>query len=99
MAFGVKRAELVRWKQRVRDGEISFLTHYWVEPRFPGIRTITKVGCADVKQLEAWCRSWGFRAEYIHHREEYPHFDLMGPRQREILLAEGQWEQVERFDL
>jgi hypothetical protein len=99
MAFGINRAELLLWKNKVSSGEIAYLTHYWVEPRFPGIRTITKVGCADMERLIEWCRRWDIHPGYIHRREAYPHFDLMGPKQKEILQAEGEWEQIRRFGL
>lgn len=39
MAFGINREELTRWKKAVSAGEIAFLTHYWLDPRFPGIWT------------------------------------------------------------
>jgi hypothetical protein len=32
-------------------------------------------------------------------RDEYPHFDLIGPRQKEILMKEQLWDQIERFKL
>jgi len=99
MAFGISRAELNRWKEKVALGEIAFLTHYWVEPRFPGIRTVTKVGCSNLKTLAAWCRANGLNPAYIHKRDRYPHFDLIGPKQKEILIKEGLWEQIEKFGI
>lgn len=99
MAFGISRAELNEWKRKVKNGQIAFLTHYWLDPRFPGFRTVTKVGCADLGRLAAWCRAHGLNPAYIHRRQPFPHFDLMGPRQAEILMAEQQWHQLERFGL
>lgn len=99
MAFGVSREELETWKRRVLAGEIAFLTHYWVEARFPECRTITKVGCSNLQKLRAWCESYRLNPRYIHYRERYPHFDLIGSRQKEILLSEGLSEQVVRFQL
>jgi len=99
MAFGVTREEIARWKERVLRGEISFLTHYWIDPRFPHCRTVTKVGCADVEKLAGWCQAYGLNPRHIHLRGQFPHFDLLGPRQREILEAERQWEQIRRFRL
>ncbi|NBD25708.1 hypothetical protein [Paenibacillus glycinis] len=99
MAFGVKREELEQWKARVARGEIAFLTHYWLEPRFKGVKTVTKVGCGDLGKLTAWCRSNGLDPKYIHRRQPFPHFDLIGEKQLEILKREGLWEQVERFKL
>ena len=54
MAFGVKREELQRWKQDVEAGKIAFLTHYWIDDRFPGCNTVTKVGCCDLEKLAKW---------------------------------------------
>lgn len=99
MAFGIKKEELARWKEAVLRGEIAFLTHYWVEPRYPGIKTVTKVGCADLNRLASWCEANGLPPRYIHNRPPFPHFDLIGPRQREILLREGQTDQVMRFGM
>ncbi len=99
MAFGISRTELNEWKRRVARGEIAYLTHYWQDERFPGITTVTKVGCADMARLTAWCVQHGLNPRYIHARRPFPHFDLIGPRQREILRQERQWEQLERFRL
>lgn len=99
MAFGIGRVELAAWKAAVARGEIAFLTHYWLDPRFPGCRTVTKVGCSDLQRLAAWCRANGLPARYIHRRSSFPHFDLLGPRQAEILRRYGQTEQISRFRL
>ncbi|MEW9701662.1 hypothetical protein [Paenibacillus sp. SI8] len=97
MAFGIRRAELHSWQEAVLRGEIAFLTHYWLDERFAGIRTVTKVGCANLERLSAWCVANGLNPRYIHNRPPYPHFDLIGPKQREILEREEQWEQISRF--
>lgn len=99
MAFGIDREELSRWKKAVSQGEIAFLTHYWIDPRFPDMTTVTKVGCSDLARLTRWCEDHGLPAQYIHHRSSFPHFDLMGPRQQEILQKEGLWDQLERFKM
>ncbi|HET7627296.1 MAG TPA: hypothetical protein VFK44_02805 [Bacillales bacterium] len=99
MAFGIKREELQEWKRQAARGEIAFLTHYWIHPRFPECKTVTKAGCADVERLMAWGRKYGLEPAWIDHREDYPHFDLIGERQREILKQEGLTEQLERFGL
>lgn len=99
MAFGIDRAELAAWKAAVARGEIAFLTHYWLDPRFPDCRTVTKVGCADLAQLATWCKANGLPPRYIHWRSSFPHFDLLGPRQAEILRRYGQIEQINRFRL
>lgn len=99
MAFGVTREELNVWKRDVSMGKIAYLTHYWIEPRYPGMKTVTKVGCSDLARLTDWCRQHGLPPEYIHNRSPFPHFDLIGPKQIEILRGEQLWEQLERFKL
>ncbi|WP_042162812.1 hypothetical protein [Paenibacillus gorillae] len=99
MAFGIKRAEMNEWKRKVAQGEIAYLTHYWLDPRFPTMKTVTKVGCSDLTKLAAWCRDNGLNPRYIHARAEYPHFDLLGPKQIEILKREKLYDQLERFHL
>lgn len=97
MAFGITRAEMNAWKSKVAQGEIAFLTHYWLDPRFPSMKTVTKVGCSDLDKLARWCTENGLNPQYIHVRSDYPHFDLLGPKQREILQRENQLEQLKRF--
>lgn len=100
MAFGIKRKELNDWKEKVKQGnEVVFITHYWIHPKFPGIKTVTKAGCANLNVLEKWGNRYGLKSEWIHKREEFPHFDLIGEMQVEILLKEGVLDQVERFSL
>ncbi|MBZ5201715.1 hypothetical protein HU147_10840 [Planomicrobium chinense] len=99
MAFGVKRDELNRWKQNVEAGHIAFLTHYWIDDRFPGCSTVTKVGCSDLDKLEQWGMQYGLKREWMDLRGKYPHFDLFGEHQRRILTAEGQAEHLRRFNL
>ncbi|MBM4763447.1 hypothetical protein [Bacillus sp. B15-48] len=90
MAFGINRAELIRWKEGVARGEISFLTHYWVDERFPEYNTVTKVGCKDLAKLIAWGEKYGLQPEWIDKRKaDMPHFDLLGTRRDEILRKEG----------
>lgn len=97
MAFGIKREELEAWKRQVIKGEIAFLTHFWFHPRFPQYKTVTKVGCADIAKLKKWVKSHGLDPKYIHYRNRYPHFDLIGPKQIEILIKEELWDHLERF--
>jgi hypothetical protein len=99
MAFGVKRQEVQQWKTMVESGTIAYLTHYWVEPRFPTITTVTKVGCSDLSKLIHWCERFGLPPKYIHQRNDYPHFDLIGAKQKEILYHEQLWEQINRFGI
>ncbi|WP_078410579.1 hypothetical protein [Priestia abyssalis] len=98
MAFGIKREELQLWKDKVRSGKIAFITHYWIDERFPGMKTVTKVGCADIERLIKWGEKYGIPSRYIDNRSQYPHFDLLGKRQVEILAAENLLEQLKRFE-
>ncbi|WP_342511543.1 hypothetical protein MKY34_13860 [Sporosarcina sp. FSL K6-1522] len=97
MAFGIKRDELVAWKKAVANGEIVFLTHYWLDDRFPGCNTVTKAGCADIDKLVEWGKQYGLKREWIDMRDHYPHFDLFGQHERSILEHEGLIDQLERF--
>jgi len=95
LAFGIKRQALHEWKKKIEQGEIAFLTHYWLDERFPGCKTVTKVGCLDLDQLADWGKKYGLRKEWIHHRKDgYSHFDLLGERQKEILQQEGLFEHI-----
>lgn len=90
LAFGIKREELIAWKKKIDHGEIAFLTHYWLDDRFPGFNTVTKVGCKDIDKLIQWGSQYGLRKEWIHIRKDgYSHFDLIGERQKEILEKEN----------
>ncbi|MDM5199062.1 hypothetical protein QUF84_13545 [Fictibacillus enclensis] len=97
MAFGLQREELQNWKAAVKDGEIAFLTHFWYDPRFPDVKTVTKVGCRDLSKLEEWGRRYGLKKEWIDHHNGYPHFDLMGTKQSEILKSENKMDQLEKL--
>lgn len=99
MAFGISRHELNEWKRKCLQGEIAFLTHYWVEPRFPGVKTITKVGCCDLERLKEWCLANGLNPAYLHLRDEFPHYDLIGNQQIEILKREHLTDHLLRFKL
>lgn len=99
MAFGLKREEVKKWKQQVEKGEVAFLTHYWLDDRFPGCTTVTKVGCSDLELLIQWGKKYKLNPNWIHNDKKHPHFDLFGERQKEILVKEGQWEQIHKFKL
>ncbi|GEN30531.1 hypothetical protein HNQ35_001162 [Cerasibacillus quisquiliarum] len=99
MAFGINRQELKMWKDCVIKGNICFLTHYWQDARFPHAYTVTKVGCYDIEKLIQWGQRYDLKPEWIDQRNTYPHFDLFGERQRDILIKEKQWEQLKRFRL
>ncbi|MCM3764639.1 hypothetical protein [Neobacillus niacini] len=95
MAFGIKRRDVIEWKEKIDRGEIAFLTHYWLDDRFPGYNTVTKVGCGDLDRLAQWGKKYGLKKEWIDHRKDgYSHFDLIGPKQKEILLQEGQFQHI-----
>ncbi|MFD2116160.1 hypothetical protein ACFSTH_05360 [Paenibacillus yanchengensis] len=99
MAFGIDRQELYDWKKKVTQGEIAFITHYWLDDRFPTMRTVTKVGCSNLDILLAWGKENKLVKEQLHTRSGYPHYDLFGEQQKEILLLYGQIEQLQRFKL
>jgi hypothetical protein len=98
MAFGINRKELIEWKTKAGNGEISFLTHYWLDDRFPDCNTVTKAACTDRKKLVQWGRSYGLRPEWIHDRDNLPHFDLLGEKQREILKKENKYYQLQKLE-
>lgn len=99
MAFGINRNELNAWKKEVGSGKISFLTHYWMDKRFPGCYTVTKVGCNDIQKLIEWGKTHNLQDQWIHRDPDYPHFDLFGDKQKRILADEGKWNQIEKFQL
>ena len=95
MAFGIKRRELEEWKAKIDRGEIAFLTHYWLDKRFPNSKTVTKVGCNDLVKLINWGEKYGLKPEWIDIRPNgYSHFDLLGEKQLEILEKEGLTEHI-----
>ncbi|SFP98509.1 hypothetical protein [Salibacterium halotolerans] len=97
MAFGITRKELNDWKKGVQNKEIAFLTHFWYDKRFPEYDSVTKAGCCDIRKLAEWGRQYGLKPEWIHNREAYPHFDLLGSTQTEIMKKEGMLYQLRRF--
>ncbi|MBD1379348.1 hypothetical protein [Metabacillus arenae] len=99
MAFGIKRQELMDWKNQVKSGNIAFLTHYWLDERFPDCHTVTKVGCTDIQKLIDWGYANQLRPEWIHYKSDYPHFDLLGERQIKVLKKYGLDDHILRFQL
>lgn len=98
MAFGITRKELNDWKEEIDQGKIAYLTHYWLDDRFPGINTVTKVGCKDIEKLIDWGNKHGLKKEWIHYRKDgYTHFDLLGEQQVEILTSEDKADQLIPF--
>jgi|SRR5690625_924627 len=98
MAFGIDKKELNDWKRKVDRGEIAILTHYWLDKRFPGCTSVTKVGCSDIIILEQWGKKYHLQPRWIH-QNRYPHFDLFGDRQKEVLIQEGLYQHIDRFNL
>ncbi|MFC0524991.1 hypothetical protein ACFFGV_15535 [Pontibacillus salicampi] len=98
MAFGVTKQELAEWKRKVKQGDIAFLTHYWLDDRFPDAKTVTKVGSCNQDKLIAWGKQYNLQAHWIHENP-YPHFDVMGEKQLEVLRSEGLTEHIKRFNL
>ncbi|WP_062047222.1 hypothetical protein [Bacillus sp. JCM 19034] len=97
MAFGISRSQLKDWKNKARRGEIAFLTHYWLDDRFPDCDSVTKVACTNKDSLIKWGKQYGLKEQWIHEREEFPHYDLLGEIQREVLMKEGQFDQLNRL--
>lgn len=95
MAFGITKEDVRKWKADIDNGKIAFLTHYWLDDRFPTCKTVTKVGAADLDQLISWGKQHGLKPEWIHHRQDgYSHFDLLGEKQKEIMRIEGKEEHI-----
>lgn len=99
MAFGITRKELKQWQEQVARGEIAFLTHYWQDHRFKDATSVTKVGSNDLNKLKQWGAQYGLHPDWIDHKDDYPHFDLFPPFQKEILEKEGYIDQIKRFNL
>ncbi|TFE03375.1 hypothetical protein [Jeotgalibacillus sp. R-1-5s-1] len=100
MAFGIKRVEIAEWKRKIDQGEIAFLTHYWLDDRFQHMKTVTKAGGKNLEDLAEWGRKYNLKKEWIHQRKDgYSHFDLIGDIQYEILKKEGLEQHINRFNL
>ncbi|MBD3858394.1 hypothetical protein IEE86_01495 [Bacillus sp. 28A-2] len=99
MAFGIKRSDLNAWKSTVRQGKVALLTHYWLDDRFPNANTVTKAACQDIGQLIAWGETHGLKKEWIHVREGFPHFDLIGEWQERILQKERSLGNIQEYGL
>ncbi|GLB60788.1 hypothetical protein [Cytobacillus sp. NCCP-133] len=98
MAFGLRKADIREWKMKIDQGEIAFLTHFWIDDRFPGCNTVTKVGCSDLNKLIAWGKIHNLKPEWIDFRNDgYSHFDLVGERQKKILKKENLLGQLRRL--
>ncbi|MFY4774010.1 hypothetical protein [Metabacillus sp. RGM 3146] len=99
MAFGISREELNSWKKKAEKGEVALLTHFWLDDRFPDSHAVTKAGCSDLSELIQWGKKHGLKPEWIDRRSSYPHFDLMGEKQLEILKLYGLSDHIKRFNL
>ncbi|SDN31578.1 hypothetical protein [Alkalicoccus daliensis] len=89
MAFGVTKKELKNWKAAANSGEVAFLTHFWYDPRFPEYKTVTKAACSDIETLVSWGEKYNLKRSWIHVDNHFPHYDLIGSTETEILTAEG----------
>ncbi|HLR54695.1 MAG TPA: hypothetical protein VK078_08225 [Pseudogracilibacillus sp.] len=96
MAFGINREQLERWKEQVVKGEIAVITHYWEDERFPGCTSVTKVGCSNLEKLKEWGETYKLKSTWIH-QSNYPHFDVFGSKQEEVLKRENMTEQLNQF--
>lgn len=38
MAFGITKEQLKLWKRKIDQGDVAFITHYWLDDRFPGLK-------------------------------------------------------------
>lgn len=98
MAFSITRDELRKWKASIDNGNIAFITHFWLDDRFPDMKTVTKVGCKDLGRLAEWGSGYGLKKEWIHIRKDgYSHYDLLGNKQLQILREEGKLYQLSRL--
>lgn len=100
MAFGINRHHLKEWKRAIDRGEIAFLTHYWLDDRFPNSRSVTKVGAKNLEKLAQWGEQYNLKKQWIHVRKDgYSHFDLLGENQVLILEKEGLDDHLIRFQI
>lgn len=99
MAFGLTKEELNNWKKQVHANKIAIITHYWRDDRFPEATSVTKIGCANLDKLIKWGKKYGLKAEWIDYKENYPHFDVFGRKQVEILVDEKKFDQIKKFNL
>ncbi|PYZ95260.1 hypothetical protein CR194_07040 [Salipaludibacillus keqinensis] len=98
MAFGVSKHELSLWKKQASEGNISFLTHFWYDARFPQYKTVTKAACSNRETLVSWGKNHGLKESWIHDRDPFPHFDLIGETEKVILKKEGCEEKLIRLE-
>lgn len=99
MAFGITREELKQWKSKVLSGEIAILTHFWLDDRFPGCHSVTKVGCNNREKLISWGKQYNLKSEWIHEHDTYLHYDLFGKIQYKVLTKENKEAHIKRFKL
>lgn len=100
MAFGIHKQELAEWKRQIDNGNIAFLTHYWLDERFPHCRTVTKSRVQGFRNARPLGKKVRLKKEWIDKRKDgYSHFDLLGDRQKEILEREGLQSHIEKFQL
>ena len=66
---------------------------------FRVVKPLRKPGALTLKNWVRWGERYGLKREWIDMRDDYPHFDLFGEHEREILVKEGLSAQLKRFDL
>lgn len=89
----------MRGNQLSSKENLAFLTHYWLDDRFPHANTVTKAACQDMKQLIEWGEKHGLKKEWIHDRAGFPHFDLIGEPQKRILQKERSLGNIHEYGL
>jgi len=52
-----------------------------------------------MEQLIAWGQKHGLKKEWIHVREGFPHFDLIGDSQKRILQKERSLGNIQEYGL
>jgi hypothetical protein len=52
-----------------------------------------------LEKLIAWGKTYGLKEKWIHKDKKYPHFDLFGDWQKEILKKEEKWDQIKKFHI
>jgi len=100
MAFGIKKHQILNWKKEIDEGKIAFLTHYWLDDRFPNAKSVTKVGSNNLTELALWGKAYHLKKEWIHVRKDgYSHYDLIGEIQLKVLKNEGLFDHIDHFKL
>lgn len=70
MAFGISKQQVKEWKNTINRGEIAFLTHFWLDERFPNTKSVTKVGCNDLNRLAEWGEKYQLKKEKYKKKQK-----------------------------